>query len=378
VKVNDKINRMMLWIKPSTIASPCLLFIFLMLYAGVADGQSAAVESGEEAAKKHFKVGAILYNDEDYTGALVEFRASYAAKKNPKVCRYAALFLQALNRYAEAEKELKNCLEECADKVTPEVKKEIDTLLAQLAEVIGSVDVKCAVEGAEVLFNGKSVGTTPLPKVVRLDLGHYKMQVRKEGYEDYEADFDLPGGETVTMNIELKMKPKSLEQKAPISPQEEKASETEDKNALAEAILLAEKIKMEKLEKEKLEKEKLEKIKKEKEKALKKNPYKMAGQGLLNIGVFLLSTGTVTTVLAYEMKKDYYKYGKAESKDLNAKFSSIAVSSYTIGGTMVVLGIVIYALNPKYKKKIEKRYNEMGIAAAMDSSGAALIFSGRW
>lgn len=373
MKVNDKINRMMLWIKPSTIASPCLLFIFLMLYAGVADGQSAAVESGEEAAKKHFKVGAILYNDEDYTGALVEFRASYAAKKNPKVCRYAALSLQALNRYAEAEKELKNCLEECADKVTPEVKKEIDTLLAQLAEVIGSVDVKCAVEGAEVFFNGKSVGTTPLPKVVRLDLGHYKMQVRKEGYEDYEADFDLPGGETVTMNIELKMKPKSPEQKAPISPQEEKASGTKDKNAVAEAMLLA--------EKEKMEKEKLEKIIKEKEKALKKNPYKMAGQGLLTIGVILLSTGAGLTVGAYETKKSYYdtsKRGRDELKDLNSMFSSIAVSSYTIGGTMVVLGIVIYALNPKYKKKIEKRYNEMGIAAAMDGSGAALSFSGRW
>jgi len=145
----------------------------------------AAAGAADDPAKKHFSVGAVLYNDGNYAGALVEFKTSYAAQKNVKVCTYVGLALQALNRYAEAEAELLKCLADAGEAVKPDAKAEIEDILKQLASVIGSVQVTCAVAGAAVSFDGAAGGTTPLAAPVRLNVGHHTIVVKKEGCEGH-------------------------------------------------------------------------------------------------------------------------------------------------------------------------------------------------
>jgi len=351
------------------LAASIILFTVPALLSQNAAGQAPA-ETGKEAAKKHFKVGTVLYNDGNYEGALVEFRASYAAKKNIKVCTYVSLALQALSRYTEAEEELLKCLEECADKVTPAVKQEIETALIQIGTVIGSVKVTCDVEGASVFFNGKSAGTTPLGKTVRLNVGHYKLEITMEGYEDYVAEFDLPGGETMNMVVKLVPEPEPEipeEPVAPAKPEEpsvkpDKEPKKDDSDQMAEAIRL--------LKKEKLEVEK--------QQAIKKNPYKKIGHGLFWSGFVVAGVmGCVVTAGVVGTANDYYR-GDMKAGELNRKLSSVAVAGYTIGGAMMITGVVMWALIPGYKKKIEKKYEAMSVAAGLNPEGASLNLRGTW
>ena len=159
-------------------------------------------QSGEEA-KKHFEQGAVLYNEGNYAAALVEFKESYKLKPSWKVRYHVGVTLEALHKFTEAEKELKAYLDEGGKEILAEKKKEVEGILDQLGGVIGSLTVAADVEGASVFCSGDPVGKTPLEAPLRLDVGHYKVKVTKEGYEDYSTEIDLPGGKLVVLNAKL-------------------------------------------------------------------------------------------------------------------------------------------------------------------------------
>ncbi len=65
----------------------------------------------------------------------------------------------------------------------------------------GTLKVKSTPTGAQVYVNNSLVGVTPLTKV--LGLGNWMVQVKKEGYEDYQQVVTITEGVTVTVNAEL-------------------------------------------------------------------------------------------------------------------------------------------------------------------------------
>lgn len=73
------------------------------------------------------------------------------------------------------------------------------TINAQLAKVVGSLEVIANVEGARVFLNDKEVGKTPNVVLEDLPSGTYNIQVRKTGYTTYTAPI------TVKPNVRLKM-----------------------------------------------------------------------------------------------------------------------------------------------------------------------------
>jgi tetratricopeptide (TPR) repeat protein len=160
-------------------------------------------EDDKEKAKKHFKQGAILYDEGNYEAALVEFKASYEANPNWKMRYYVAVTLQALHRFVEAEKELELYLEEGADAVTGKKKKEVDDILASLSGVIGQLQVLTEPQGAFLYIGNDHVGETPLAGPLRLDVGTYGLTVKKEGFESKTVEVEVPGGETVEVTVKL-------------------------------------------------------------------------------------------------------------------------------------------------------------------------------
>jgi hypothetical protein len=64
--------------------------------------------------------------------------------------------------------------------------------------------VRADQEDAEVLINGKNVGTTPLE--VELKPGAYKVRVRLEGYTDWNGQVNLNAGDESTLTASLPLK----------------------------------------------------------------------------------------------------------------------------------------------------------------------------
>jgi len=160
--------------------------------AAKVDGKEAAAKPvDEEGAKAHFQQGALLYNEGGYPKALVEFKQSYAIKPNWKVRFSIGVTLHAMHRFVEAEKELKGYLAEGGAEIPPDKKAQAEDLLAQLAGVIGSLKVACAVAGASVYLDDELAGKTPLAAPLRLDVGSYKVKVAMAGYEDFKKTVEL-------------------------------------------------------------------------------------------------------------------------------------------------------------------------------------------
>ena len=65
----------------------------------------------------------------------------------------------------------------------------------------GTLKVKSTPTGAQVYVNNSLVGVTPLTKV--LGLGNWMVQVKKEGYENYQQIVTITQGVTVTVTAEL-------------------------------------------------------------------------------------------------------------------------------------------------------------------------------
>lgn len=73
------------------------------------------------------------------------------------------------------------------------------TINAQMAKVVGSIEIIANVDGARVFLDDKEVGKTPNVVLEDLPSGTYTIQVRKTGYTTYTAPI------TVKPNVRLKM-----------------------------------------------------------------------------------------------------------------------------------------------------------------------------
>ncbi|MBM4388275.1 MAG: PEGA domain-containing protein, partial [Deltaproteobacteria bacterium] len=69
------------------------------------------------------------------------------------------------------------------------------------------VFIKSTEEGAEVILNGQKIGLTPV-KEQKLIEGKYSLEVMKDGFEPFKTDVVVTAGKPVTVNVELRLKPK--------------------------------------------------------------------------------------------------------------------------------------------------------------------------
>ena len=84
----------------------------------------------------------------------------------------------------------------------------------------GRLFVRADQEDAEVLINGRNVGTTPLE--IELKPGSYKVRVRREGYADWNGQVDLNAGDESTLSAFLPRKRTEATAKPTTPPPESK------------------------------------------------------------------------------------------------------------------------------------------------------------
>jgi hypothetical protein len=65
------------------------------------------------------------------------------------------------------------------------------------------LDIKSNIEGAEVVIDNKTVGTTPLKEMVIVDGGKHTVKVRKKGFSDFADVVVAPLGKPTIVNAEL-------------------------------------------------------------------------------------------------------------------------------------------------------------------------------
>jgi hypothetical protein len=108
---------------------------------------------------------------------------------------------QMLGNYPEAL----TALERFESRASPETKAKVgklDDLFAQIRPRVSSMQLRCAIPGARVIVRNRVLGATPLPPT-RLDSGAATVQLELEGFFTEARDVVLPGGGSITLDIEL-------------------------------------------------------------------------------------------------------------------------------------------------------------------------------
>lgn len=154
-------------------------------------------------AEKRFEKGVFLFKNDDFEGALVEFRAAYEAEPHFAVLYNVSICLFRMHDYPASVKEMKAYLEEGGDGIPLEKRDEIEGYLRELEDLVGMLEIDCAPEGAKVHVDGEHAATCPVQEPVYLSVGEHEIEVTAPMYVSRTEGLELPGGSAKRIEMTL-------------------------------------------------------------------------------------------------------------------------------------------------------------------------------
>jgi hypothetical protein len=143
-----------------------------------------------------------LYEDQKFSGALVQFQKVYDKTKNARVLYNVGVSLKGMQRYARAiavwEKQIR-----FADKLTAKDVGRAKRSIEALRPFVSTLELKTNVTGATLFISGDKIGETPFLEAVAIDVGEQKIQLRKKGYITAEKSVNVTAGTPARVKLEL-------------------------------------------------------------------------------------------------------------------------------------------------------------------------------
>jgi hypothetical protein len=179
-----------------SVACTCLLLAPRIL------AEPLALEDSDTAqAAVRFQRGVELYREGSYEGALAEFRKAYQLSPSYRVLYNIAQAQYALHDFVGAYKSIMQYVSEGGGAITAERRAQVDEMSAKLEERIAHVQVVTNVVGADVRVDNVSVGTSPLPGLVPVNVGTRRVSVLKAGLPETVRLVTLAGKETAKVEL---------------------------------------------------------------------------------------------------------------------------------------------------------------------------------
>lgn len=159
-----------------------------------------AENAKKEEARDHFQKGLLLFDEEAWDGALVEFARSRTIYPTRAATKNAALCLRHLKRFDEALEMFEALLN------IPNLPAEDHELgereVKAMRGLVGAVAITSTEASATVVIDGRERGATPAAPV-RVSVGTHVVRVFKEGFEPFEARVEVAGGQSVPVMARL-------------------------------------------------------------------------------------------------------------------------------------------------------------------------------
>jgi hypothetical protein len=161
---------------------PCVAYAQERPAAGSLPPLSEALK-GE--AKEDYVAARILFNDGDFTGALIKFQRAYERAGDPRLLWNMAACEKNLRHYANVLRLLERYEQEGGAYMTSGHRAEFTDVLKPVRLLVSRVQIQVDPDGAQVFVDGVLSGTTPLDGPLLVDLGLRKIRVHKLGYKDH-------------------------------------------------------------------------------------------------------------------------------------------------------------------------------------------------
>lgn len=180
-----------------------LVGLLTALLVAVPAAALAADPPGDRAHEEQVKAeGDFLMQQLRYGEALGAYDRAFALYPDPRLYYNRSTAYSALGRYPEALEQLEAFREHAPEALKQKVPN-LDGLIDSIRVKVATLEVATRVRGARVLVRGQVVGVTPLERPAEVNAGSAEVEVSAEGYEPFSQAVELPGGETVRLELNL-------------------------------------------------------------------------------------------------------------------------------------------------------------------------------
>lgn len=162
-------------------------------------------EALQGEAKEDYVAARILFNDEDFSGALVKFQRAYERAGDPRLLWNMAACEKNLRHYANVLRLLERYEREGGAYMSPGHRAEFTDVLKTVRLLVSRVQIQVDPDGAQVYLDDVLVGTTPLTEPVLVDLGLRKIRIHKLGYKDHLITRNFPDAADVVFRLSLQL-----------------------------------------------------------------------------------------------------------------------------------------------------------------------------
>ena len=177
-------------------------FLALFVSTGAALGAPGA-PVGRDEARVHFKRGNQLFDERDFSAALVEFRRANELAPSFKILYNIAQTCAELQDYPCAYQSFTRYLAEGGAQLKAERIVEVERELDKIKARVARVQVSTNAPGAEVTVDDVPVGTTPLLTPALVGVGRRRISASLQGHVPATKVIEVAGGDLAEISLEL-------------------------------------------------------------------------------------------------------------------------------------------------------------------------------
>ncbi len=159
----------------------------------------APAATGESEA--HFQRGIELHQEQDFAGALVEFRRSYELAPTYKMLYNIGQVCYQVNDYACALRSFESYLKDGDANVSSERRAEVERELRKLRARVGRLEIVANLPGVEVSIDDVPVGTTPLRETVVVSTGRRHVTGTRDGFAPVSRFIEVAGADSSRVQL---------------------------------------------------------------------------------------------------------------------------------------------------------------------------------
>ncbi len=186
-----------------------------LLIASSVVANPARAQAQSRYADEMIRRGLEMRRDGHDLAAYETFEAAWNLSPTPRARAQMGLAAQALGRWADADRFIREALAATSDPWVVERRMVLERSLTEIDAHLGRLDLSCNVDGASVRVDGAPRGTTPLAEPLRLPAGTVTLQVGAPGYLEVTRQAALVVGQTTREQIDLVAVPRAVEAVVP-------------------------------------------------------------------------------------------------------------------------------------------------------------------
>jgi hypothetical protein len=187
--------------------------------------QSHGTENADsEKAAVRFQQAVELYREGSYEGALAEFRKAYQISPSYRVLYNIAQTQYELHDFVGAYKSLMQYMTEGGSEIHADRRFQVDEMFAKLGERMANLEISVNVGDADIRVDDVSIGVSPLPGPISVNVGAHKVSALKVGSPEAIRVLTVAGKERVKVELQIaepivtsvKLAPSALSSSAPL------------------------------------------------------------------------------------------------------------------------------------------------------------------